>query len=127
MMNNIYIQVMISQNQLNNYFFIQFPLLTQPLCNNPTICQSPLKTDNIFCRTQEGPAYTWLFNFHTFGPSHRPKFVFLDQILVPTHSLRDKGTKGQYRNKGTIQEQRDNTGTKEQRNKGTKELYLFLF
>ena len=22
---------------------------------------------NNFCRTQEGPAYTWLFNFHTFA------------------------------------------------------------
>ena len=22
-----------------------------------------------FCRTLEGPAYTWHFNFHTFGPS----------------------------------------------------------
>ena len=72
-----------------------------------------------FCRTQEGPAYTWLFNFHTFRPS---TVRLLDQILVPTHSLRDKGPQGQHRNKGTIQEQRDNTGTKEQRNNGSWKL-----
>ena len=24
-----------------------------------------------FCRTQEGPVYTWLLNFHTFGPTDR--------------------------------------------------------
>ena len=51
--------------------------------------------------------------------SEQAPFVSLDQILVPTHSLRDKGPQGQHRNTGTIQEQRDNTGTKEQRNKGT--------
>ena len=46
------------------------------------------------------PAYSWLFNFHTFGRTEGRTFVSLDQILVPTHSIRDKGTKGQ-RDKGT--------------------------
>ena len=59
------------------------------------------------------------FNFHTFVRivcSHH-LFVSLDQILVPTHSLRDKGTKGQ-RGRGT-RGQRD-IGTKGQREKGKK-------
>ena len=30
-----------------------------------------------FCRTQEGPAYTWLFNFHTFVRSSVRPFVRL--------------------------------------------------
>ena len=71
------------------------------------------------CRTQEGPAYTWLFNFHTFGRTDVRTFVSLDQILVPTHSLRDKGTKGQ-RDRGK-KGQRDK-GTKEPWNLGTWEL-----
>ena len=70
-----------------------------------------------FCRTQKGPAYTWLFSCHTFGRTDRRSFVSLDQILVPTHSLREKGTQGQ-RDKGT-KGQRDK-GTKRQRDKGTK-------
>ena len=68
-------------------------------------------------------------NRATKQPSKRVSFVSRDQILVPKHSLRDKGTKvqhrnigtkGQHRNKGTTQEQRK-TGTKEQRNNGTKQ------
>ena len=78
-----------------------------------------------FCRTQEGPAYTWLFNFHTFGAteqrSERRLFVSRDQILVPTHSLRDKGTKGQHWNKGTKGQHRKKGTTQEQRHIGTQE------
>ena len=57
------------------------------------------------CRTQEGPADTWDLNFHAFSRS----FVSLDQNLIPTQLLRDKGTKGQQ-----------DKGTKGQRHKGTK-------
>ena len=61
--------------------------------------------------------------------------VSLDKTLVPSHSLRDKGTKGQHRKKGTegkhknkgkkeqrnkVKKEQRNKGTKEQRNKGTK-------
>ena len=69
------------------------------------------------CRTQEGPAYTWLFNFHMFA---RSEARLWDQILVPTHSLRVKGTKGQHRNLGT--RELGNLGTWELGNLGTWEL-----
>ena len=77
---------------------------------------------NVFsCRTQEGPAYTWLFNFHTFARTFARLLVRLwDQILGPTHSLRDKGAKGQHRNLGTWE--LGNLGTWELGNLGTWEL-----
>ena len=108
-------------NEILTEVFVEEPLLHR-------VC-SLLSTVFYFCRTQEGPAYTWLFNFRSDRATDRRSFVSRDQILVPTHSLRDKGTKGQHRNigtkgqqrnKGTTQEHR-NKGTKEQRNKGTKE------
>ena len=82
-----------------------------------------------FCRTQEGPAYTWLFNFHMFARSLGRSLGLWGPILVPTHSLRDKGKRDNtgtwehrntgHRNTGT-QEHR-NTGTQEHRNTGTQE------
>ena len=56
-------------------------------------------------------SYVW-----SDGPTDKPAFVSLDQILVPIHSLRDKRTKGQ-RDKGT-KGQRDK-GIKGQRDKWT--------
>ena len=40
-----------------------------------------------YCRTQEGPAYTWVFNFHTFVCLFVCTFVSLDPNLVNLHSL----------------------------------------
>ena len=53
--------------------------------------------------------------------SDRPLFFSRDQILVPTHSLRDKGTKGQHRNRGTKGQNRNKGTTQERRNTRKKE------
>ena len=69
----------------------------------------------VFFRTQDRPAYTWVFNFHTFGRTGvRP----LRSKQVSTHSLKEKETKGQ-RDKG-LKGQRDK-GTKRQRDKGQRD------
>ena len=57
------------------------------------------------------------YQINFFGRTDGHSFISLDQSLVPSHSLRDKGTKGQ-RDKGT-KGQRDK-GTKGQRDKETK-------
>ena len=61
-----------------------------------------------------GPAYTWLFNFHTLGPTD---VCLLRSNCGPYTFIkgqRDKGTKGQR-----------GKGTKGQRDKGTKGLWNF--
>ena len=78
-----------------------------------TLCHSCLKVHGgvpiglcIFAKPKRG----WPTpGFSIFIRSDRPierlseqvSFISLDQILVPTLSLRDKGTKGQHRNIGT--------------------------
>ena len=94
-----------------------------------------------FCLTQEGPAYTWLFNFHTFVRLFARSLVrslarsSLRSNFGPYTFIkgqRDKGTKQELGNTGTqdtgTQEHRitgtqeyRNTGTQEHRNTGTQE------
>ena len=73
-------------------------------------------------RGQPTPGFSILIRSEraTEQPSKRVSFVSRDQILVPIHSLRDKGTKGQHRNIGTKGQHRNKGTTQEQRNKGTK-------
>ena len=71
------------------------------------------------CRTQEGPAYTWLFSFHTFRRSDVRLLRSNFGLYTFIKGQRDKGTKGQ-RDKGT-KGKRDK-GTKGQRDLGTWEL-----
>ena len=74
-------------------FCLPFVLLLSSFCPPFVLLLSATnKITSYCCRTQEGPAYTWLFNFHTFVRTYvRPYVRLRDQILVPTHSLRDKG------------------------------------
>ena len=82
-----------------------------------------------FCQTQEGPAYTWLFNLQTFARLSGCLLVCLLRSKFGPYTFikgqRDKGKKGK-RDKGTkgkrdkeTKGQRDK-GTKGQREKGTK-------
>ena len=68
---------------------------------------------SFFCRTQQGPAYTWLFNFHTFVRSSL-RSNFNPYTFIK--GQRDKGTTQELGNTGT-----QYTGTKEHRNTGTQE------
>ena len=74
---------------------------------------------NIFFRyfLPDWPTPNFSIFIRSFACSFALSFVSLDQILVLTHSFRDKGTKG-HKDKGT-KGQRDKE-TKGQKDKGTK-------
>ena len=95
------------------------------------------RLSRIFLPDPRGAGLHQAFQFSYFQ-TDLPTFVSLDKILVPTHSLTDKGTKGQrdkgtkgkgvkgakgQRNKG-IKGQKDK-GKEGQRDKGTKDLWNF--